>query len=519
MAPTPIAQGELSQTPLAHVIMSVHGRQMTGTLAVWPEEGRGQDRVLFKEGMIHGARLREAGNNLERGLLPLFQRTSAPYAFYEDDLVGAEGLRGHIDPYALVAASLRGGMRSEVVDAVLAAHGPKPLRVVQGVDLSRFSFIEKERVFLETLRAAPQNVADALRAAAHRKSALRVLYMLSIAQALEPFEGEPLRRPSTDPGQTTAPRSGSFALGSHPPSSPLPAARPSSRPSGRARRISSGSMRSPAGTSLPPSLSEPPGSGPEKPDGLSEAHSLRWNEVVGYANRIDRLNYFEMLEVSMSANADDVRSAYFTKVKKWHPDRLPAELGALRETADVIFGYLTEAEQTLSDETLRADYLKTVKSGGGTPKANRKLNAVLLAALEFQKVEVLLRRKNYDDAEKLVVSLIESVPDEADFHAALGAIVFRRDGLEAADQALKHLRKALKLNRDHERALMTKGRVYVRQGRQKEAYPLFEKVLQRNPKNVEAQRQLRLANMRSSDAPKAKSGGFLSGFFGSKKKK
>ena len=505
--PQPIAQGDLGKTPLAHVMMSVHARSLSGTLAVWPTDGRGQDRIHFAEGIIDKARLLEASNDLERGLLPLFQRQSVPYAFYEEDLVNDEGIRGRVDPLALVAASLRGGMRDSIVEAVLAGHGDRPLRVKAGTPIDRFRFIKSEQTFLEMFRAGPIDVETAMRASASGKSARRVLYMLSIADAIDHFEGEvPSIRPSDQPRRSERTRS----------MSPR-----SIRP--QPQTTSSGSIRAPAPeavtfSSAAPKPSEPPGSGPARPENLSKELTLRWNEVVGYGNRIDEQNYFQMLEITPNAESDQIRDAYFAKVKHWHPDRLPRELEPLRETADVIFGYLTDAEKTLSDPEQRKEYIKAVQGGGGTPKSDRKLNDVLMAALEFQKVEVLLRRKDYVAAEKLVRDLIAAVPDEADYPAALGAIVWRRDGVDGADEALKLAESALRLHDKNERARMTKANILLRQGKADQAYELFKRVLESNPRNVEAQRQLRLAHMRQSKAPK-KSGGFLSGFFGNKSKK
>jgi hypothetical protein len=35
-APTPTAQGDLEQTPFAHVLVHIQSRAMSGTLAIWP---------------------------------------------------------------------------------------------------------------------------------------------------------------------------------------------------------------------------------------------------------------------------------------------------------------------------------------------------------------------------------------------------------------------------------------------------------------------------------------------------
>lgn len=503
--PQPIAQGDLGKTPLAHVMMSVHGRSLSGTLAVWPTDGRGQDRIHFSEGIIDKALLLEAGGDLERGLLPLFQRSNVPYAFYKEDLIGDKGVDGQLDPLALVAASLRGGMRDSIVEAVLSNHGGKLLRIKAGAPLERFRFIKSELTFLEMFRAGPVNADAAIRASASGKSARRVLYMLSIADWIDYFEGE-IARPLT--AEPAGPPSDRHTAAERAPST---------------TSTSSGSIRAPAPDPVsfssppPPKGSTPPAKVPERPSHLSPELNERWTEVVEYANRIDEQNYFEMLEITPQSGSDDIRDAYFNKVKYWHPDRLPKELNALRDIADIIFRHLTDAEKTLSDPEQRKEYFTAVQDGGGTPQSDRRLNTVLMAALEFQKVEVLLRRKDYVAAETIVRELLATVPDEADYHAALAAILWRRHGVKSANEAMEIAEHALTLHDRNERALMTKAQILLRKEEIEEAYDIFRLVLESNPRNVDAQRQIRLGNMRQSKAPKKKGGGFLSGLFGSSK--
>ena len=516
-SPVPIAQGELKRTPLAHVVMSLYTRGLTGTLAIWPPSGRGQDRVFFQNGVVRGARLLAPSADLMRGLLPLFRRAEEPYAFYQENLLGEDAVGGHVEPLALVTASLRGGLREDVAERVLDGLGYKQLRVKSGTALERFRFLDKELTFIEMLRSTPMDAKTAISTAGDTKIARRVLYMLAIADRLDAFDVDSdtaRRRPRSSSsrlssaGQIPAPThiSSSGSMKAVTVSSPPPPRR-SSSPRGLSGSPNSGAP------------SKPPGSGPVKPDNLSPELTLRWNEVVGYGNRIDNQNYFEMLDVSSNASRDEISRSYYELAKKWHPDRLPPELTPLRETAEVIFDHLTSAERTLTDKEARQEYLKALQSGGGTPKSDRRMSEVLMAALEFQKVDILIRRKDFGEAARIVGELIEAVPDEADYQSALATILWKQNGLEAAEEVQKQIKLALRLNPKHERSLMLKATVLMRENKLSEAMPLLERVLAANPKNVDAERQLRLARMRNSSAPgKKKSGGFLSGFFGSKKK-
>ena len=113
---------------------------------------------------------------------------------------------------------------------------------------------------------------------------------------------------------------------------------------------------------------------------------------------MDRQNYFEMLGVKESADGNDISKKYMSLAKIWHPDRLPPELSQLRPWVEEIFHLFTVASDTLGDAKKRVEYQKTVMQGGGTPESERKLNVMVEAAINFQKVDVLVKRRRYDDA-------------------------------------------------------------------------------------------------------------------------
>jgi len=569
-APKPLAQGDLAQTPLAHVLLSLLERGLDGTLAIWPETERaGQDRVLFAQGVPIDARLLEPAATLERGLLPLFHRVRGPYAFYGSDLVGQTKLRDTVDPYHLLAAALRGGVRQDVVDAVLARYGDRPVRVNASTALGRFELVPKERAVLDVLRAQPQSARALADTTGEPKVAARLLYLLAITQQLEVFSGE-VGRKSLVEGVTSGAASGS-ATGPHgastsssatssashaarkpdtfeesffvPPSAETSTTKASattatSSASSASGASSVGARGQSSNSTRRPGEPEPP---PAMPTNLAAEHAARWREIVAYAEKIDGQTFFEMLGVAQTVSPDEARTAYFALVKKWHPDRLVPELLPLKPTAERIFRHLTEAHETLVDVDKRGPYLKAVQGGGGTPKAERELQAVLEAAMQFQKIDVLVRKRDFGTALRLLDEILLLAPDEADYHAARGHVLFKQHGT----QDPRHLEAALRavdaaLMRDDrcERALVTKAEILQRTGKENESFAIWKRVHELYPKNVEAQRMKRLADMRghsskpskpppggskppparSSKAPPPKDDGLLSKLFGSKKK-
>src|SRR5258705_13210369 len=118
--PEPIATGNLARTPLPQLLSYLDQKKLSGTLAIWPDpvegvESRGQDRILLLKGVPVAGQLLEPNPVLRAGLLKLFSRERAPYAFYESNLLGDDRVSGRVDPLSLISEALRGGTRDTVV--------------------------------------------------------------------------------------------------------------------------------------------------------------------------------------------------------------------------------------------------------------------------------------------------------------------------------------------------------------------------------------------------------------------
>ena len=522
-APQPIAQGDLRRKPLAHVVLTIFERGLSGTLAVWPDEPEraGQDGVYFHHGKVAAARFLEANDDLMRGLLPLFHRKTAAFAFFEANLVGTgEGTtQGGVHPYALIMAASRGGARREAVDKVLKRMGEGSYRLAPGVDLGAFKFIKKEKAIVDFVQSAPRTLTEWVELSGNPRAAKRTLYALSITKSLAPVEAMSL--PSLDGSEPALPL---------PPMSmsegPMPA--PSELDEMEMPSLSdmppppppatSGPAPAPAGGSA--SLAPPPGP-PPAPVGLEASLMERWNDIRVRFAAIDSENYYQMLGVETNATNDDVEDAYVDLIKRYHPDRLPAELSSLRGFVDTIFHHLTEAKNTLTDGEKRQPYFKIVQDGGGSPEADRKLAAILDAAMAYQKVEVLVRRKEWGEAIAILDQNLEISPDEPDYPAMKAWILLQRDGDKAAKEIRELAEGALEKHEKHERALVTLGYLHKRLDEMPKAVEYFRRVVDANPKHMDAARELRLAEMRgqtSTKSEKPKGEGFLSKLFGSSKK-
>lgn len=544
--PDPIAEGDLERTAFAHVLAHVASRQITGSIVVWPEgEGRtGQDRIRTEQGMITAARLVERAPVLERGLAPLFVRKAGPYAVYETiDLVGDTGIVQRADPYALIASALRGDGRDDAVERVLAQVAGRTLRLRAAGELKRFGLLPKEERFVELLRAGPGTVDELVRACELGPVfGKRILYMLVVSKYLEPYEAPPARAslPAEPARVSQLPVPPSVPPAAAPTPAPVSMAPPAERASVAAASPSSARSSMSGSRSAASRLKDAPALPPDPPaQGLSPDQLAFWRETIERTTRIDTQNYFDMLGVPRDAGTDTVRKAYFGLAKRWHPDRVSGALLPIKPFVERLFGQLTQAQDTLADEAKRGAYLRTVQDGGGTPEADRKLGAIVAAAMEHQKAEVLIRRRDFQGARTILEGAIELSADEPDALASLAWVLFNLPS-EKASTMLDLVERAIKLSPKHDRAHYTRGMIQRRMGNENEAMASFREAAAANPKNLDAVREVRIADMRapaggakrSGTAPTARGepaksgesaspaeGGFLSKLFGSPKKK
>jgi len=511
-----LAEGTLSATPFGHVLLSIQKKGLSGTLAIWPDDDRaGQDRILFRAGAPAVGRFLDPAADLERGLLSIFHRDKGPYAFYEADLIGdSEGaLRGQVDVLALIATALRGDVPKDAMTRVIRKLGLERQRVKKGAPLSRLALQSNEMAFVELMRAEPATAAILIEQFGDPKVAQRMLYLLAITECLEPYRpvsqqklkavsssSERTQRASTPPGARRSTRSSGSMLPPKGRGSSPPGARDSFPPGGDSVLPASLSNLPPAKT-LSGEIVAPRSLPGDPPAALGPELKDRWEEVARVIGMMDRQNYFEMLGVKESADTNEISKKYMTLAKKWHPDRMPPELSQLRPWVEEIFHLFTVASDTLGDTKKRVEYQRAVMQGGGTPESERKLNVMVEAAINFQKVDVLVKRRRYDDAIEICDQAMSVVRKEADYPAMKAWILLLRDGIEnegVADEIRNLLRKTFAINTDHVHGHFVRAHFLKRQGDHDKALKHFKKVAKLDPKNLEALREVRIGNMRRS---------------------
>ncbi len=217
-------------------------------------------------------------------------------------------------------------------------------------------------------------------------------------------------------------------------------------------------------------------------------------------------DHYAFLGVGRNAKADDIRKAYFDHAKRWHSDRFAGvDLGDYREKADALFRRADEAQKVLSDPQQRADYddlLDRAKQGLPTD-----VNVVLEAEGLFRKAQIFVRRGQADAAEPVLAQAIALNKGEAEFYAYHGYALFAAKGASAAAEAIAEINKALAMNPKLDSAYEFLGKITRVEGKLDLAVKHLKKALELNPKNREAERELRFVQGQLAKAPQG--GGLL----------
>jgi tetratricopeptide (TPR) repeat protein len=244
-------------------------------------------------------------------------------------------------------------------------------------------------------------------------------------------------------------------------------------------------------------------------------------------------DHFQILEVARDATKEQIKSAYFQLAKTFHPDRLPLlKLEHMRPQVEKIFARLSESFAVLGDDARRKEYVAVLAQGGEdavkrrAEAENAQAMKILSAEEHFRLGEMAMRRQMWPQAMEEFKKALDANPEEAEHHALYAWCLWASatDKTEAlAADVKKRLQKALEIGPKCAPAHYYLGQVALFQGDMDRAYGHFRKVLELRPGHLDAEREIRVIEMRRAKGgggggdKKPPGGGLLGGIFGKKK--
>ena len=237
-------------------------------------------------------------------------------------------------------------------------------------------------------------------------------------------------------------------------------------------------------------------------------------EVLAELDQLNELiakkgtTHFNILGVDERTPLDKVKQIYFKMAKVFHPDARPALYqGEIKIKVEEIFTHISTAYNTINDRGLRENYLRSLKSQVTTEQMN-EANRAIEAETEFQKAEVLLRKGNWAQAEALLRRSTELMPEEPEYRLYHAWAEYKVKGRPQSAEAKRVIEEALKSRPKAVEGHFFLGQIYKAEGLNEEAEKCFHKVLELDPRHIEAQRELRLSTMRKEKGPDKKGGLF-----------
>lgn len=212
-------------------------------------------------------------------------------------------------------------------------------------------------------------------------------------------------------------------------------------------------------------------------------------------DQMDHQSHFEMLGVDAGADGRAVRQAHMRELYVWHPDRLPAHLAHLRPEIARLCVRLGEACRVLTNPDMRADYVAGLRES--CPDSLREPDVDHL----FARAEIAFRRREVDEAEGLLVRICSVDRHHLDARALLAWLRAEqhtpprlRIGQTSAlyAESLEILDAVVREDPNLEKARYWRGQLLKRSGFLREAYTEFKAVVSLNPRNVGAEREVRL---------------------------
>ncbi|MBN1611482.1 MAG: J domain-containing protein [Polyangiaceae bacterium] len=462
---------------------AIDGATHDATLRQVAEHKRLHGQILLGAGAIDQATLEAAlREQVARRVESLFRCSpEAVLGFYEGvDFLERWG-RPELTPVnalALIWRAINNQVDADEVRQAVDELGSRPLVIHPRAEIARFGLVSPHRETADLLRARALSVSELLAMSpADEDAVTRLVYALVLTRHV-------------DAG------TGSTPVGVAPSNEPPPSAGRVQSSGARPPRVASASDCDSTDPSAKPTPS--PSSRPSpSPDDTADdtARQLR-QQLTDLARRHADLDHYQVLGVDRSASSDAIQAAFFDLAKKWHPDRLPASSAELRSLAGQVFARMTEARQTLMDAERRRAYDVSLDEPAPDSEQQR-VARVLEAAMAFQRAEVLMKKRAYPAAEAEARRALALDPEQADYVALVAWIESHKTTEELElNRLIEALNGAVRRDSNNARIRHYRAQLLKRAGLDARAIQDFRWIAEHDPRDVDAQRELRLYSMR-----------------------
>lgn len=253
-------------------------------------------------------------------------------------------------------------------------------------------------------------------------------------------------------------------------------------------------------------IEKPDNKSPEKEEvpGVTDDDQHSEKDIISFYEHIqNEEDYYKILNIDKDASVDEVKEAYFKSIKKFHPDANMNFPEDIRIKAERIFTKVTKAYEILSDEHKR----NTFDEKDELNKFREQANSIYEAEIIYSEGEMLLRQRNFKEAEKKFKEAIQLNPDESAYIGinAWAKYLGAPDKEVVYEDVKKELKNAIDMDSNIAENYYYLASVYKFSENLGNAEKYFEMAIQRDPNYIEAKRELRLLQSRKGKNPAPKS--------------
>lgn len=199
-------------------------------------------------------------------------------------------------------------------------------------------------------------------------------------------------------------------------------------------------------------------------------------KINDFYERHKDISFYEILGVRKDATEQEIKRAYYVVAKEFHPDRhyhLPPEM---KEKLKTIFAYITNAYNTLLDNSKKMQYDITQSMRAEKPTFDAKETARQRA----QRGRVEFWNENYTEAANLFAEASYYDSQSARYHYYYSEALFKLGNYKEASRVI---RRAIELDPENPDYIAMEGHIFFGLGLKLRAKRCFEEALKRNPEN------------------------------------
>ena len=229
--------------------------------------------------------------------------------------------------------------------------------------------------------------------------------------------------------------------------------------------------------------------------------AARRQSIFERARSILKEDYFQRLSLQRDASPAQVDMAFQALRTLWDPALLPPALEEARDDAAFVMSCLSEAHATLADATMRASYVANLVSTSLRPPTDQLEDdlAVSGATEAYEGAQICFFRGDMERAERLCKRAMKANVEAGGplaLYAWIDATKPQNTTVEETRKRIAMLDRACRLDDTFADAFHWRGQLHKRIENHSAAMRDFRKVVELNPKHLEAVRELRVYEMR-----------------------